>query len=245
MEDRILSGNTFFSQEAAVLIQDEIAEPRTYLGILEALGANRRTPSDLARATGIAINHMGKYLRTLVDLRLVRRILSEGVKQRTQTRMTRYEIRDPFLRFYFEYVYPHADLVEQKRIARLAGIVRANFDSYVGSTAYEELARRRIAQLGDNQQLPFEPEYIGRAWKRGVELDVVAVGWKERCVLIGECKWGNTRVTDVILDSLMEGAEKLQSFVAFKKSYALFQGGFLGLAAKAGFERECLALQWR
>ena len=227
VEDRILSGNTFFSQEAAVLVQDEIAEPRTYLAILEALGANRRTPADLARATGIAINHMGKYLRTLVDLRLARRILSEAVRQRTQTRMSRYEIRDPFLRFYFEFVYPHADLVEQRRLARLAKIVRSDFDSYVGSTAYEELARRRIAQLGDDQQLPFEPEYIGRAWSRHVELDVVAVGWKQKCVLIGECKWMNTRITDSVLDSLMEGAEKLHSLAGFKKSYALF--------SKAGF----------
>jgi hypothetical protein len=63
------------------------------------------------------------------------------MKQRTQTRMSRYEIRDPFLRFYFQFVYPHADLVEQRRISRLAEIVRANFDSYVGNTAYEELAR--------------------------------------------------------------------------------------------------------
>lgn len=197
------------------------------MAILEALGANRRTPADLARATGIAINHMGKYLRTLVDLRLARRILSEAVRQRTQTRMSRYEIRDPFLRFYFEFVYPHADLVEQRRLARLAKIVRSDFDSYVGSTAYEELARRRIAQLGDDQQLPFEPEYIGRAWSRHVELDVVAVGWKQKCVLIGECKWMNTRITDSVLDSLMEGAEKLHSLAGFKKSYALF--------SKAGF----------
>jgi uncharacterized protein len=227
IEERILSGNTFFSQEAALLIQDEIAEPRTYLAILEAMGANRSTPADLARATGIAINHMGKYLRTLVDLRFIRRTLSEDIKQRTQTRMSRYEIRDPFLRFYFQFVYPHADLVEQRRISRLAEIVRANFDSYVGNTAYEELARRHIAQLGDHQQLPFEPDYIGRAWTRHAELDVVAVGWKQKCVLIGECKWQGTRVTDVVLDSLIQRAAKFQNLSGFKKSYALF--------SKAGF----------
>jgi AAA+ ATPase superfamily predicted ATPase len=227
IEEQLLSGITFFSQEATLLIQDEIAEPRTYLAILEAMGANRSTPAELARATGIAINHMGKYLRTLLDLRFVRRILSEDAKNRTQTRMTRYEIRDPFLRFHFQYIYPYADLVQQKRIGRLTEIVRTNFDGYVGNTAYEELARRKIAQLGDEQELSFSPDYIGRAWTRQVELDVVAVGWKQKSVLIGECKWQSARVTDAVLDSLIERGEKFLNFAGFKKHYALFsKSGF-------------------
>ena len=227
IDERILSGRTFFSQEATLLIQDEIAEPRTYMAILEAMGANRCTPVELARKTGIAINHMGKYLRTLLDLRFVRRILSEDVKHRTQTRMSRYEIRDPFLRFHFQYLYPHADLVEQKRLSRLSEIVRVNFDSYVGHTAYEELARREIARLGDEAELPFAPDYVGRAWTRHVELDVVAVGWKQRCVLAGECKWQTGRVTDAELNSLIARAEKFPNFAGFKKSYALFsKSGF-------------------
>jgi uncharacterized protein len=145
----------------------------------------------------------------LLDLRFIRRILSEDVKQRTQTRMSRYEIRDPFLRFHFQFIYPHADLVEQKRRSRLSELVHANFDSYVGHTAYEELARRRIARLGDEQKLPFVPDYVGRAWTRHAELDVVAVGWKQKSVLIGECKWQSGRMTDAILEGLIARAGKL------------------------------------
>jgi uncharacterized protein len=229
IEQKILSGTTFFSNEATLLIQDEIAEPRTYLAILEAIGANRSTPIDLARATGIAKNHIGKYLSTLVDLRFVRRVLSETAQQRSQTRMTRYEIRDPFLRFYFQHIYPHADLVEQRRIARLTEIVRTTWDSYVGSTAYEELSRRRIIQLADNNHLPFVPDYVGRGWTRLAEIDVVAVSWKQRCVLLGECKWQNSRVQNQVLESLMQRAEKFDAFATFKKSYALF--------SKSGFSK--------
>ena len=59
------------------------------------MGARRRTPAELAAQTGIAINHIGKYLQTLVDLRFVRGVLSEDAKNRALTRITRYEIRDP------------------------------------------------------------------------------------------------------------------------------------------------------
>jgi AAA+ ATPase superfamily predicted ATPase len=136
-------------------------------------------------------------------------------------------VRDPFLRFYFQHVYPHADLVEQKRLSRLGEIVRTNFNSYVGHTAYEELARRQIARLGDEQKLPFVPDYVGRAWTRHAELDVVAVGWKQRCVLIGECKWETERVTDAVLESLITRSENFPNFAGFKKSYTLFsKSGF-------------------
>ncbi len=115
VERLILSPASLFRHEALMLIQDEISEPRTYLAILECLGAGLKTPADLARDSGIAINHMGKYLHTLVELRLVRRVLSEDAPDRNRTRVSRYEIRDPFLRFYFEFLYRHPELIEQNR----------------------------------------------------------------------------------------------------------------------------------
>src|SRR5258707_12347569 len=81
------------------------------------------------------------FFRAIVRNRLSRRTALSGEFPLISSygRMSRYEIRDPFLRFHFQYVYPHADLVEQKRLSRLGEIVRTNFDSYVGHTAYEEL----------------------------------------------------------------------------------------------------------
>lgn len=103
IEELIVSGKSLLSEEALLLIHDEIAEPRTYLGILQAMGARRSTPAELAARAAIPVNHIGKYLQTLLELRFIRRILSEDARNRTLTRMTRYEIRDPFLRFHFQF----------------------------------------------------------------------------------------------------------------------------------------------
>ena len=59
------------------------------------------------------------------------------------------------------------------------------FQSFVGKTAYDELARRRIAELGEAGELPFVPEGVGRAWTKDVELDGVARG-SDGSVLVGE-----------------------------------------------------------
>jgi AAA+ ATPase superfamily predicted ATPase len=86
IKELLLRPATFFSQEAILLIHDEIAEPRTYLGLLQALGGGFRTPKQLADTAGIHLNHVGKYLKTLVDLRFVRRVLSEDSEDRAKSR---------------------------------------------------------------------------------------------------------------------------------------------------------------
>ena len=225
---------TFLSQEALLLIHDEIAEPRTYFGLMEALGSNLRTPAELAKAAGVAINHVGKYLRTLVDLRLVSRVLSGEASDRARTRLTRYEIRDPFFRFYFQFLYPNWPLLQQGRVERMREIVGEGFESYVGRTAYEELARRRIARLGDAGELPFRPDYVGRAWSRAAELDVVAVNWHDRTVLFGECKWRREKMSGDDLRSLRERAGRFPGFAGFKHHWALFsRSGFTAALLQA------------
>jgi len=244
VERLVLSPASLFRHEALMLIQDEIAEPRTYLAILECLGAGLKAPADLARETGIAINHMGRYLHTLVELRLVRRVLSEDVPDRKRTRASRYEIRDPFLRFYFHFVYRYPELVEQNRTKRLAEIIRSGFDGYVARTGYEELARRAVAEAADRGELPFEPLYIGRAWNRRVEIDVVAISRRERAVLLGECKWHRTRMGPEILVSLHQRAGKLKHVEGFKKHYALFsRSGFTKRLQRQALEDRVLLFE--
>ena len=232
IEEQILSPVSLFRHEALYLIQDEISEPRTYLGILMALGAGLKTPATLAKETGIRINHMGKYLSTLVDLRFVRRVLSEDIENRTNTRISRYEIRDPYLRFYFEYIYRHPEWIEQERVDKFIELIRSNFDSYIGKSGYEELARRHIAALGDGNDLSFSPEFVGRAWNKKAEIDVVGIDWKSRSVILGECKWMQTKTGPDVLDRLIERGQRLDRLYDFQKHYILF--------SKSGFTAKLL-----
>ena len=124
-------------------------------------------------------------------------------------------------------MYRYPELVEQNRTARLAAIIRSGFSGYVGRTGYEELARMAVTQASDNGQLPFEPLYIGRAWNRRVEIDVVAISHKENAVLLGGCKWHRTKMGPDVLANLRERSEQLKHIGGFKKHYTLFsRSGF-------------------
>ena len=234
IRDLLLSSGTFFSQEAIMLIQDEIAEPRTYLGILQALGAGLKTPKQLADRTGLAINHIGKYLSTLLDLRLVRRVISEDAENKRSSRLSKYEIRDPYLRFHFHFLYPHPDRSEPQTAKWLADRIKTQFPAYIGRSAYEELARSHLATIGEAGKLPLVPQYVGRAWNRHAEIDIVAINWDDRSVMLGECKWTRKKINLGDYESLRKRAEKLTRLNGFHKHYALF--------SKTGFTKDLRAL---
>lgn len=57
---------------------------------------------------------------------------------------------------------------------------------------------------GQANRLPFVPEVIGSHWSRSEQADVVAVNWRERAILIGECKWSTDRVDRQIVRDLLD-----------------------------------------
>ncbi len=227
VEELILSDATLFRHEALFLIQDELPEPRTYLAILETLGSGCMTPGAIAKGAGIDRGHVGKYLHTLVELRFVRRLLSADIQERRNSRTARYEVRDPYLRFYFEFIYRHPQWLEQGRISHMRRVIESRFDAYVGKQVYEEWARRHLMELGDADELSFVPDEVGRAWDPRVEIDVFAVNWKERSVIAGECKWRRAKIGASELASLQDRCLRLKRIQGFKVQYALFsKGGF-------------------
>ncbi len=218
----VLSPVTIFRHEAVFLIQDEIPEPRTYLAILEAIGLGAKTPTQIGKHAGILINHVGKYLHTLLAFELVRRIISLDAKDFSNTRKSRYEIKDPYLRFYFGFLHPNIHLIEQQRFGRILDVIRANWDSFVGKSGYEELARQLVSRLGDSGRLPFFPEQIGRAWNAHAEIDVVAVDRKSENVFLGECKWTSRKANEADLDALINKAKHFPTLKQYTCAYGLF-----------------------
>jgi uncharacterized protein len=222
IRDLLLSPASIFRHEALFLIHDEIAEPRTCLGVLEAIGGGLRTPVQISKVTGLPITHVGKYLHQLLALKMVRRVQSVEAPNPAQTRLSRYEITDPFLRFHFEFMHPHPDLIETKRIGRLMEIISSRFEAYAGKSGYEELARRYLTRLGDTGKLPFTPRMIGRAWCARAEVDVFASDPKSQSVLLGECKWTTRKVDVDVLESLETKAAAFPRLARWKKHFAIF-----------------------
>ncbi|MGC9335291.1 MAG: DUF234 domain-containing protein [Anaerolineae bacterium] len=61
-------------------------------------------------------------------------------------------------------------------------------------TAFEALGRAWVLAQARRGRLPFVPEDVGSHWPAEVQVEVVAINWREKAILLGECKWGTGTV---------------------------------------------------
>ena len=201
----ILSPGSMFIAEPQFLLYDEVREPQTYLAILKAMGAGHRTLAEISNASLVSKTHLSAYLKTLQQLRLVERRIPVTVphSQRRQSRQGRYHLSDPYFRFYFRFLDPYQDILTLEP-ERVLESVRTGLRAFVGQSAFELLAQEWVRQQGRLGQLPLQPDSVGSHWSRHVQIDVVAINWQNKEILLGECKWTQDPIDRQIVRELIE-----------------------------------------
>lgn len=239
----ILSEGSMFLAEPSFLLYDEVREPQSYLATLKAIGLGQHTLSDISNHALIATSHLSAYLQRLQDLKLVERRLPAAIPpaKRRSSRLGRYHLADPYFRFYFRFIAPHHEYLPFDT-ERLLERVRQELRGFVGGTAFEELARRWVIEQGAGGKLPLCPAVVGAHWSRKAQVDVVAVDWENRRILLGECKWGGGQVSREIVRGLVEQKGRalraeLPDGADWQFHYALFSRAGLTAAAEVELKR--------
>lgn len=139
-----------------------------------------------------------------------------------------HRLLDPFLRFWFRFVYPNRSLLARGELPLVRTQVMDQLDQFTGPV-FEVICREHVWRLAQAGGLDFVPRTVGSWWDRREEIDVVAVG--DDAVLDGECKWALRPVGTNILEDLRARSAHIQSLVGARRvHYALF--------ARAGFTAE-------
>jgi AAA+ ATPase superfamily predicted ATPase len=237
----ILAPASVALSEIELLLSDEVRDIRTYLTVLNAIGEGAHALKDIANATLTASTNLTKYLGVLQDLRLVERRVPATVPPALQHRSKqgRYHLTDPFHRFYFRFLRPREAEIAYQPDSVLTEI-QAGLRAFVGQTAWEELSRTWVFRQSMHGALSFKPQTIGSHWSRSVQADVVAVSWRERVVLVGECKWGADRVNRQVVRQLIE--QTLPNTVAALPDHGTGWRAIPALFARSGATADAQAL---
>ena len=109
------------------------------------------------------------------------------------------------------------------------------FRAFIGVTAFEELCRRWVIAQARTKKLPFLPETVGSHWATDAQVDVVAVNWREKTILLGECKWGENVVSRAVIRELIEKSPLVIPGEDWKVYFAFFaRAGFTEAARAEG-----------
>ncbi|EEB73017.1 dexx-box ATPase [Thermococcus sp. AM4] len=101
---------------------------------------------------------------------------------------------------------------------------------------FEKVARQFLIELNRDGKLPFRFTKIGRWWRKGEEIDLVALNEREKRVLFIEVKWKSLSEREArgILKDLERKAE-LVGLDGWEKSYGLVAKSVRG---KEGLRKE-------
>jgi AAA+ ATPase superfamily predicted ATPase len=211
IERLFLQRTGWFRNEPMVLVSDLTQrETESYESILRAIAAGKHTRDDISSTAVIPSTSLSHYLIRLIDLGLIERRIPATVpiEKRQTSRHSRYHLRDSYLRFYYRFVDPNLHLIEQGLSNRLWANMTQQFRAFVAAT-FEDLCRTWTLAQAQNGRLPFEPEMIGSHWSPDAQVDVVAIDWQSKQILLGEAKWGEGKVGREVVRELIEKTPKV------------------------------------
>lgn len=143
----------------------------TYYEILGAMAEGRSTMITIADRTHIAPSSLPPYLRELSDLLGIIEYRVPVTEDRHRSKMGRYLLLDPFIRFFCRYVYRNMSLYQSGRYDLLRKKILDEWKGFIG-WSFEELVRELLSL-----RLMEEYEQIGSWWNRkGDEIDILAIG---------------------------------------------------------------------
>jgi len=107
---------------------------------LSAVGAGETTFTTIANRTGLPQTTLRRTLDALVHKRIL--VAEQPLSTRPATKLTRYRVDDPYLRFWLRFIEPGLEEIERGRADLAAARVEENWQTYRGR-AVEPLVRRR------------------------------------------------------------------------------------------------------
>lgn len=191
--------DSYFLTEGKDLLNQEFSgEFSTYFSVLQVIasGKTKRSEIDstLQKDTGAFLQNLeSKY-------ELINRMKPLLAKQ--NGKVTAYEIRDNFLRFWFRFIYPYQSLIERNLFSLLRSNIANNYEGFTGRT----LERYFQDKLMETEQFT----QVGNWWDRKGqnEIDLIAINEFDHSGIVAEIKRNAYKIS---LTKLQEKVSALPS----------------------------------
>lgn len=187
--------DSYFLSEGKDLLNQEFAgESGTYFSILQIIASGKTKRSEI---DSILQKDMGTYLQNLESrYELISRMKPLLAKQ--NSKVTAYEIRDNFLRFWFRFIYPYPSLIERNLFSLLRSNITNNYEGFTGRT----LERYFQDKIMETEQYTL----IGNWWDRKGqnEIDLIALNEFNHTGIVAEIKRNSHKISKAKLQEKVQ-----------------------------------------
>lgn len=197
----------FLYEEPLMLLRQELREPALYNSILRAIGSGANKQNEIADRAGIEAKAVNKYLRTLIRLDIVERVVPFG-EDPERSRRGLYRLSDACYDFWYTFVMPVVGDIEEG----MGRIVAENLPGEILATylgkRFERVCLEWMRRQSMQGKLPIKASAFGQWWgtnpasREQDDIDVVAADRFARTAVLGECKWRNSFDESAALEKL-------------------------------------------
>ena len=189
-----ISGYLF--NEPVMLLQQELREPAMYNSIISAIAGGASKLNEIATKIGEDSPKTSKYLKTLVNLQIVRKAYPFGENPQNSRRGI-YRIADNCYSFWYRFVFPYIQEIESGSgdIVADAEMRSERLPSYIGAPPFETVCLQYLQRANKVGGLPLSATSFGTWWgadtkeKAQADFDAIAANRSTGQILLGECKW--------------------------------------------------------
>lgn len=172
------------------ILESEFPSETQARSILSVIGAGTRTYTAISNGTGIASTNLNGPLKTLIERKRI--VEARLPLAAASSKDRRYEIADPYLRFYLRFLDPNSIDIERGRSRLVTPLIWRDWSTYRGR-AIEPLVREAIGNLLPDGRVP-GARYVGGYWTRQNEPEIDLIGADKqdppaKVAFIGSIKW--------------------------------------------------------
>ena len=225
IQDKILRKGEVLYAEVDFLLREEFKQSRSYAPILLAIAAGNHKFGKISSQTGADKSNLTKYLFILSQLGIVYREVPITERFPEKSKRGLYFISDPFINFWFQFVWPNLRHLEMERVDFVwREKIEPQFDHYVSMNCEKVI----LSALEDIQgDILGEYERVGRYWDKNVEIDILGIDDQTKTALFGEIKWSRNLVDVNVFRDLEKKSETIDMLKDFRKSFLLIsKSGF-------------------
>lgn len=223
IRDNVLDSSSFLYEEPEFLLRKEVSEVGSYFSILKVIASGNHKLGNISTVLNIKQSGLSKYLATLCDLDILERQVPITEENPEKSKKGLYFIKDNFIRFWFQFVFPYRDMLETGQEEFVVQKLKKSFVENHVSYVYEDICRERVWDL-NGKGMMFNR--VGRWWDKENEVDIVAYDSMGEDILFGECKYSqNPKGIEVLADLKQKSHEvkwkngkRKEHFVIFSKS---------------------------
>lgn len=232
LKENLFDRSSYLFEEPENLLKQELREPSQYSDILSAIAEGASKMAEIASQCKIDTATCSKYIKTLMELGIVKR---ERPLANANSKQTIYSIDDSFFRFWYRFVPNNTALIVSGRIQRVYDkVIKPYIPDFMGFV-FERMCHDYLLYYADN--LPYEILSLGKWWgnhpeeKKEIEIDIVGEILEdsgEKSYLIGSCKYRNTKI----------GRDELELMRSYGSVFARGKSCRYVIFSKSGFTQE-------